>query len=189
MALIPGVNMYSTTGAVQIQTYVSNAAIAVGDLVFMVTASGKVDVVAAGTNILQSSTGSGIVGIAVSAVSAANLGVQVAIIDSNTRLVLPCLTAPTLALMGTATNSGLYPLVKSTTAGTIGSLAAVIAATDASGVAHWVNIAADAGGFTQTMSLSTDGLTGGVVTPKSSGFAVGDLGIFTIAEVARWCKG
>lgn len=188
MALIPGVNLLSTTGELKVSTFISAAALSVGDLVFMTTASGKVDKIAAGTNIDTTNTGSGIVGVCVSACAATDQGVQVAVIDGNTRLILPnCATARTQAQIG-ANSSYVLIKLSATTNGVPSGMLAVDLATTANGCVRIYNTTADATGFTGTFVVASDGLTGGVITP-ASGCAAAALITLSMPEAARWVKG
>jgi len=195
MAYIPGVNLFSTTGAVQVGTLLcaSNASpIKVGDLLFM-DANGLVDKIADGTAYTTANTVRGIVGIAVSAAAAStSQGVQVALIDGNTRLILPNIAAAqTQATVFGVAAANSFPVTKLTavTNGVgIGQLGVDLASAGATGIVKPVASSMDATGFTGTMPIGSDGLSGGVISP-TSGVAAAALAVYSVLEAVRYVKG
>lgn len=184
MSRVPGTNLLATRTAPRIETFLSSAAISVGDLVFMVAASNKLNIVAVDTDILTTNTGSGVVGIALTPASATDQPVQVQIIDSDTELVLPASTGATPATTFT------YALRKAST-GTYANALAVNMGTTLNGVCTYINKDQDALGMARITTGSTAGVfttNPALVTPTIA-VTAGDLIRVSIAEAARWYKG
>lgn len=189
MSRVPGTNLLAVRTQPRIETFICNAAISVGDLVFM-AASNKVGVIAAGTNITTANTVTslgGIVGIAITATTATDQAIQVQLIDSDTELVLPNSGASTTP---TTAGNTLYVLNKPSS-GTYAGALTVDMATTTNGVANVVNKDQDAIGMQRITTGTASGVFSTVpslVTPTLP-IATGDLVRLVIPEANRWFKG
>ncbi len=189
MSRVPGTNLLAVRTAPRIETFITNAAISVGDLVFM-AASNKVGVIAAGTNITTANTVTslgGIVGIALTAASATDLAIQVQIIDSETELILPNSGASTTP---TTAGNTLYVLNKPSS-GTYSGALTVDLATTTNGVVNVINKDQDALGMQRLTTGTASGIFStnpALVTPTLP-IATGDLVRVIIPEANRWYKG
>lgn len=167
--------MYSDTGVIPEGGYISGAAITQGYLVFK-SANGFAYSVAAGTDILTNNVGTGILGVALNSVTAANLPVRVGMVSENVGLVLPATgSAPTMAILGA---NASYALNFTTAGATPASRLCANLSVTTNGCARFVNIDMDSGAPYITSITSGIGY-------KTSGYAVGDLVRVKIIASAR----